>query len=371
MLALQRGAVSSLATPLFTAATAYSGFLVDAEAVAFQIWDVHDRTQAPVQVYPATPGAWHAVDLQAERLGTGRYVAAWTVPSTAPFGRWQVRWRASIDTLDPANTATPVQKAWAWSRDFDVLPVVEQGEERFALVADLRDEGVLAAVPDWKILQALSLWTKQVRNWLGGDFAPRYRTVKIDSNGAPNIALPEPVIALEALVFEDSGEFVDPQGIRVYNRHLNEENPVHTDRQAPHLEILGIEYFSTLGDYALPGALQAMPRRGGWRAHRPMNVIMRGLWGTTEADGSPEGYTPEPIRRATVMLAQRDLVPLVQMQRRFDTIHAHRATSMRTREQSINFGPLSGGDILAPFSGDPTIDRLLLPYLSGPSVSVP
>lgn len=366
MLALQRGAISSAATPLFTAATAAAGVLVDAAALSFTVWDVHCRTQPPEQIHS------HTVDLDADALGVGRYAAAWTVPSTAPFGRYQIRWTATIDTLDPTDNITPYERTLTWSEDFEILPIVETVEHRLALVSDLRDEGVLAAMLDWRLLDALSTATAQVRAWLGREMMPVYKTVRLDTRGIATVILPEPACALEEVRFEDSGSVVSPEGYRVRARHLTESNATHPDRQAPSIEFLGAEYFANVADYAAPGALPMTARRGAWRSRRPQNAILKGIFGVTEPDGSSVGRTPRNIRRAVVMLAARDVVPLGRAQQRFDANNSFRVSQMRTREQTIAFEKQMGGpDAVAPFSGDPEIDRLLLPFLAPVSVSVP
>ena len=93
------------------------------------------------------------------------------------------------------------------------------------------------------------------------------------------------------------------------------------------------------------------------------NVVISGVFGYTEFDGSPLGRTPRAVRRACVLLALRKIFPQTSSQGWWAQNEAF-ITEKRTREQSITIGGPGGGKggsggIAGP-TGDPEIDRLIM-----------
>jgi hypothetical protein len=100
-------------------------------------------------------------------------------------------------------------------------------------------------------------------------------------------------------------------------------------------------------------------RLRGFFSYGARNVRVAGRWGYTEHDGSPEGRTPLPIRRATILLALRWLVPLGE-----DDGAARRARRVieeRTRDQSVRYS--DAGVSERSLTDEPEVDGLLWPYV--------
>jgi hypothetical protein len=102
--------------------------------------------------------------------------------------------------------------------------------------------------------------------------------------------------------------------------------------------------------------------RGGRRFPRgDGNVLAEGLWGYTEADGTPLGRTPAAIKRATLLFVVRRLTPLGLAGALDDPETQGRVVRMKTRDQEIAFAPPAAG-ARPVATGDAEIDRLLAPY---------
>ena len=158
------GAVSSASNPILdfwtqTTITGANGFtylgLSAPFALAFQVFNLSD-VDNPVQVFPATTGQRHSVDLTADRVGglDGHYAAAWTAALASPGkkGRHQIRWFVTPVSGD-------IEQSYA--RDFDILPaaaaVIGAGTA-YALVSDLRDEGIsVSDANDARLIRLLGM----------------------------------------------------------------------------------------------------------------------------------------------------------------------------------------------------------------------
>jgi hypothetical protein len=68
------------------------------------------------------------------------------------------------------------------------------------------------------------------------------------------------------------------------------------------------------------------------------NVVVEGLWGFTEDDGTPTGRTPPAIRRATMLLVLRSMAPLAD-DASFEARSRWRIIEERTRDQSYRLDP--------------------------------
>ena len=78
----------------------------DVFSLSFQIFEVVTASPTPVQVYPITPGDKQVVDVDVlcpvgGKVGTGEYVATWTVPNDEPIGTHQIKW--TYKATDGAN----------------------------------------------------------------------------------------------------------------------------------------------------------------------------------------------------------------------------------------------------------------------------
>ena len=95
------------------------------------------------------------------------------------------------------------------------------------------------------------------------------------------------------------------------------------------------------------------------------NVVINGLFGYTDPDGSPTGRTPELIRHVTKLLVLREIPTMTDTSQREDRQKRWRIVSERTRDQGYNLDPLHahGG-----FTGDPAIDAILAAYERAPQL---
>lgn len=199
----------------------------------------------------------------------------------------------------------------------------------YATVQDLRDEGVLELVADDdRLVGLLDEASRLIDQLTGQFFEPRLLVLRLPGRDAPSVYPPYyPIRIDEASVWELP---LDPSTLDL------DGAPVLPGSSGPRIT-------------RLRGTFSSGAR----------NVRLAGLWGYTEPDGSPLGRTPLAIRRATLLLALRWLVPLGDddgAQPR-----GRRVIEERTRDQSIRYS-----DVAPPSRGlsdDPEVDALLLPYV--------
>ncbi len=221
----------------------------------------------------------------------------------------------------------------------------------YASVADLREEGVTAAMAsDARLARLLEEATATIDRVTGWFFEPRTASYRLDGRGTPTLELPVPPIVLTRVdsAFED-GTFgqraltplvpwgaprlpLDESGMVVRGA------PVAAGFDGPRITLrFGF----------------AFPRGRG-------NVLVEGLWGYTEPDGSLHGRTPLSVRRAAMLLVLRNLAPLGNDDA-FEARARWRIVEERTRDQSYRLDPLR---VRAPvLTGDPDVDVLLAPYV--------
>ena len=355
MAALARGQSSDCGNPALALFTQVGGMLVDVAVLEFQVFDVSDAAKraAPVQVFPAAPGARATVDTATpcpagDRLSTGHFVARWTAPVDEAIGAHEVRWFFRL---------TPETPEQSFVEEFEVLPVVTGFTSGgYASVSDLRAEGVTdAQASDARIQQLVSLASRYVERVTGRFFEPRVQALRVDGTGGRVLALGHPIIGIDAVAI-DSNPFspadlaVDPGLYRVYNRHLTQGLLLPDDRDHPRLELVhGEDGHLALGRLAWPRGQQ--------------NVEVRGVFGYTEPDGSPTGRTPELVRHVTKLLVMRELPRLADADRREDAQRRWRLTSERTRDQGYSLEALR---LHGAFTGDPEIDNVLVAFVRPP-----
>ena len=221
----------------------------------------------------------------------------------------------------------------------------------YATVADLRDEGVtVAAASDTRLGRLCEEVSALIDRVTGQFFEPRTRTFRLSGRGAPTLELPVPVIRLtrvqveyETLAGSEAAPFPFVPGA-VFELPLD----------AATLEVRG----APVG-YDYGGSFVAL-RHGLLFPRGHGNVLLEGVWGFTEDDGSPEGRTPLSIRRACMLLALRNLAPLAD-DASFEARSRWRLLEERTRDQSYRLDPAKRS---APvLTGDPEVDVLLAPYV--------
>lgn len=201
----------------------------------------------------------------------------------------------------------------------------------YASVADLRAEGVTETMAaDARLVSLIEEAGSTIDRITGWFFDPRLRTFNLDGRGTPTLEPPVPPIRLDRLAIGGADLSLSPDDLVVVG------SPVNPGFDAPRLTLRRCRSF---------------PRGRG-------NVTAEGLWGFTEADGTPEGRTPLEIRRACMLLVLRLLHPLAG-EAAADARNRWRVLEERTRDQSYR---LEGVKNTGPFTGDPEIDGILLRY---------
>ena len=286
-------------------------------------------------------------------MRVGTYAPTITIPALGALGSWTVHWRAKRETADP------------WVESVTTVPVLAVGEpipDGYALVSQLRAEGVPVAFSDAQISEAIERQSRFVEQVCRRFFEPRYLVTQHDGSGRGiQLQFNIPVIGVEDLEvtysdFRPIARFLGRENVRVYNRHMRGLMEPD-DRESPKLAILRIE-----DALANTPRFPALSRRF---TPAQLNIQVAGYWGYTDPDGSPLGRTPAQLSRVVMMLAMRDIRPL------WSDFKAGRrgtqggvVTGERTRDQSVQFGYQNAGALSAGWiTGDPEIDRILSMYI--------
>lgn len=360
-----QGQTIGCALPLLELFTVFDGFQKEAVSVEFSI---HDADGA--QTFPGA--GREVVDLNdcpaGARRGVGHYLAVWSVSSTEPLGRHEIRWFYK-------ETATSAEQTLV--RKFEVLETVSDPlAPAYASIAEMRDDGITEeAVSDTRLLRLLQLASRRVEQFTGRHFDPRSLTLFFDGSGGRSQLLDQPIIAIEtvaldASAFEGGELLIEPDLFLVFNRHLSQGLLHPDDRNNPKIEFVhGRDLFSrgrldiieglTLTRLAFPVG--------------PQNVRISGVFGYTDADGSTLGDTPVLLQHATKLLVLRDLPGITDCDGREDAQRRWRLLSEKTSEQSYRLADLSGREgsshvAVGSFTGDPEIDTLLVQYMRPPAM---
>jgi hypothetical protein len=346
--------VVSIDNPQLTTFIAVRGYLTTPIALEYQIWS--RATNTPTQVWPASSGTRAVVDLVNDLVSAGQYAATWTVPNNATEGRYEIRWFATIE--DGANETR-------WSRTFDVLAGVFASLDRaaYALASDVRAEGTFANVTDERIIESILSASEQIDAWTSRSFVPIQKDIRVSGLNKGILPLGEPICAIDDVRFDRTTDAITRDAYRIRARHLTDNLRDPDDRESPAIEFVA--------PYNVPDEL--WPDIAGYSEHRSMggsrqfyagtqNVVISGVFGYTEFDGSPVGRTPRAVRRACVLLALRQIFPQTSSQGWMAQNEAF-ITEKRTREQSITIGGAAQGGGSGGMSGptgDPEIDRLIM-----------
>lgn len=365
MPAIARGQSSDGTNAVLELFTPARGVLADAAEVAFQIFDVSDDAKrgTPVQVFPSAPDTralvnstepWPAGD----KLGPGHVVARWSAPAEEALGAHEVRWfvRSAPGAVEQVVTV-----------EFDVL-AADAGSCRsgYAMVSDLRAEGVSASeATDARLTRLIRLASQYVDRMTGRFFEPRSMTLTLDGNGGRILLLGHPIIAVRDVTLlvampVEVGELPVTSGFfRVYNRHLTQGLLDPDDRENPRLEFF--HESDLLGVHSTPAASLGLGSLVWLRGVQ--NVVVDGLFGYTDPDGTPSGRTPDLIRHVTKLLVLREIPVMTDTSLREDRQQRWRIVSERTRDQGYNLEPLRAQ---GAFTGDPAIDAILVAYQRPP-----
>jgi hypothetical protein len=338
------------------------GFLVDPVSLEVEVRDdagtvIVTRTALDLTEYPT-----------GDRLGLGYFRALdydpqdeAVAPDPGP-GRRTLTWWCVLEAGGPELTWTTTTERLATEKpDLGVPP--------YLLVADLRDEGFTTTMlTDARAHVLIARATLYIERFTGRRFIPEPRTIRLNGRGGAILQLGEPVIALDP---DNVRVSIEPypsassllnfsrDTVRVYARHLTQRLRHPDDRENPKLEL----YYPN-DAYAARGSTW---ERLTWPRGQ-QNVFLTGVFGYTDADGSPMGRTPELIKLAAMLFVRREL-ERVGSSARGDSAAASRVTSERTRDQAVSYaapGSVAGGAVGSPllgaFTGDPEIDTILASF---------
>lgn len=294
------------------------------------------------------------MDLDADAVSTGRYAVAWTVPANEPIGKHQIVWTAQLVAGGPMLT---------WRREFDLVQHEGLALGGYCLVSDLRGEGV---TPDQasgaKIARLIREASDYIERVTGTWFEPRPDTHHLDGSGRDTLFLQTPTVAIESVAL--GGTLLAATGYKVYGGWSSPN-----DRWMPRIARVSALMDTTLvPTYAWSGSGYVIAPV--WPRLR-QNVIVAGVFGYLEKDGSPAGGTPPLIRKACMMLVIRNLAPMADQDAVHEQKNKHRLIREKTREQEYELargGGAVGDGREAPFTGDPEIDQLLDAYQRPPYV---
>lgn len=328
-------------------------WLHDPDDLEFEVWERDSE-----QVETIVAGSRTSVDLVTDRLSIGHYVAD-LVGLGLTAGTYFIRWYVTSADLEGG-----VEVSWD-GPDFDVLsgggadllpgPI-------YALVSDLRREGVPVSKTDSRCLRALHVASRYVEQYTGRRFVPEAKTLRLDGRGANSaLLLEEPIIALSRVALLEGGHEpvagtdIDRSGLRVYNRHLRLLLERPDDRDSPKVEL----------QFEPGGIRSGVPLETGQGHRWPLgrqDVIVAGAFGFTDPDGSPMGSTPYLVRHATILLALRELELMGDAAARAVTSAAG-IKREKTRDQEVEYNTsASSGSSTGAFTGDAEIDRILARY---------
>ncbi len=331
-----------------------SGHLSDPFDLQFIVYRTasDEELLSPVQVFPPVEGVRAEVDLVADRIGKGRYSASgWTPAGT---GKHFVRWFWTSEDGDAERSGdTP----------FDVQAfAVDPSVPFYGSLSDAREQGVAACdASDAKVMAALRRASRFIEAVTGRWFEPRYTEVFHDGRGSSALLLMAPVIALDTLrvttrPIRPADLALDPDYIRVYNRHLSGLTSPD-DRNNPRIELysgeddwVGVRPFS-FSRLVFPRAQQ--------------NVHVASVSGYTDPDGTPFGRTPEDIDFAALLIMLRNL-PTLMSAERTDAINRGRVKSEGTRDQNYTLMTPAELGLASNVTGDPEIDQILARFMRPP-----
>lgn len=371
-LGLARDQASDCTTPVLVFYAYARGFLRDVASLEFQVFDISTpaRRLTPVQVYPVAPGR-HAVNLDpcddaGNRLGVGRYVAAYTPDAAEPLGDHLIRWFVTPEAGDAEVT---------YEQEFQVLPADEVVlPTMYCSISDLREEGLeQCGASDMRLFKAIIRASSMIDRITGRFFGPRYMVQRHNGRGGPYLLLGDPIIAVESVEINafpldtDPTQLLSVDALRVYNRHIADGLLNPDDRSNPKLEVYrgddGMHAGDTMQPYFSDYASLYFPRG-------QQNVVVTGVFGYTEPDGSTVGKIPDDIRHVCALLTLRNTVQLTDEDRASQNF-AFRISQERTKEQGVGYaspGGRAASMVYGYFTGDPEIDHILAAYMRPPSL---
>lgn len=362
------GGSSSPANPVLDIFTAIGNppVKVNVYAMKFRIFDISTAAKkvSPVQVFPITPGDYQVVDVNTnaptgDRLGVGHYVARYDVSPSEPTGDHRIEWVFQLNQLSPEETLV---------EEFYVAPSALPTEELYCGIAEIRAEGFTEAmISDERILMLAKLATryidKMTRRWFNARVFDENNPMRLDGKDSRSIHLDIPIIRLDKLEIESQGivlgdtYLVEPEAYVVYNRHISGMlRP--DDRENPKLAFVNSRLdVVSAGLFPYP---RIFPRGR-------QNVLLQGVFGYTDPNGTEFGEIPALIRQAACRLVIRDID--LEKDGCKKTVRKNRYRIIGDKEGSTNV-KLQDLWLKGAFTGDSEIDNIIMSYKAPPDIGV-
>lgn len=331
MVQINRGESSSFENPTLDVYLERSGIPFAPFTLEFEIWSTPDGGP-DVQTYPVAGRA--AVDLDADALEVGHYVADWLVPDDEALGPHEIRWFFVAEDGDPESSFT---------EDFSVGDAVAARADRlrgYCTVEDCRAEWLtVAMVSDARLREMIEEASRDLDSYCRWWFEPRMRTLRLDGTGTLRLYTPAPPLRIDSISVGDTT--YDPADMI-----LVEGGPME-----------GTRFEDAPGFRWDPEATDAQRWPKG-----EQNIVVTGVFGYTEADGSAFGRVPLPIKRACIMLVAGRRTPIATALAGGGGGGggAGQLISIRTKTQSAAWAQRPASD--APFTGNAEVDLIIKRY---------
>ena len=351
MKGLVPGEQSSVISPILQLFCRSGEFLTDMDSGTFRIDCISDPSTGATPVVVTT-----AFDAS-HKLGTGRYL----VP-TGDTALWTTGTHRAICSY----TMEAGGKTYTQVIEFEILDDVEfvtgSGFVSYATSRAMLGVAALASQSIATLQSNLALYSGLIEAWTRRFFEPRYFIMSLSGSRTISLRLNEAIIAIEdvrAKAKYASGEEYyntwQKGSYQVYNRHLD-GLLAPDDRRDPRLELISdielTESVASIYSFNFPYGHQ--------------NVELLGVFGYTDPTPDPSGgrvsigRTPSILAKVLTALVSRSILDPTLADITIQNPGA--ARSMSTRAQSITFGGASASSTVDNgMSGDPIIDRMLLP----------
>lgn len=347
MVSVLQGATIDATNPQLFFISQLEGRLVDLFSLT---WEVFEKTSNEKILCPVSLASG-TVDLVADRISIGYYFAAQSFAADQKSGLYDIRW---------AWQFTDGGETFNGRYEFEILvgiAVLSMGPN-YALVDDLRAEGVETTTSDGRIQMAIVLASSFIERFTGRYFEPRKVTQQLDGKGTHLQLFTDPVIALSSVIIDTSSTtlpslIAELNNLRIYNRHLRGMMQPD-DRNSPKVAF----------DSRLRNDRQ-LHFDSGLFSRGTLNIELAGFFGYTEADGTPFGKTPALIRHVAKLLVLREIPVLSDASCREQLNQKWKIAEERVRDQSIRYNTERK---MGSFTGDSEIDTILLMHMRPPEL---
>jgi hypothetical protein len=299
----------------------------------------------------------------------GLYAPSITVPATINYGTWTIEWTGvwhnPLTVQDVEFTATST---------FVVVNPTHPIVSGYVQVQDMYDEGVpVLLYPPERVATILEKASNRIEQWTGRTFVPELKQLNLDGRGGPALQVGEPIIGISQAYFVLSYRAAQENAItdgtlQVYNRHIRQNLLEPDDRDDPK-----VEFRNYPGDdgYANYDGYTYNTYDEGWFANTQQNVLLQGVFGYTDWNGTIFGQTPTDIQDIVMRLAMKWLPGLWQQTGGGGGVGpAGPILSEKTMDQAVTFANLAGGSggsggssaYSGNYTGDPAIDQVIETY---------